>query len=143
MTPGMRALSEGRLAEGAGLFWTEASTAETEGDSSGLAEAALGLGGLWVNEHRSTLEGARVLAVQRRALAGVDAGSSLGERLRVRLAAEQAYRSGNVSAMFSVLDRAAGRARPPGSGRSAVLGPSLPATAAPGREPSGVGRRVG
>ena len=56
-TPGSVALTEGRLAEARALFWDEADRARSRGDGYGLAEAALGLGGLWVHENRSTLEG--------------------------------------------------------------------------------------
>lgn len=56
-TAGLVALTEGRLTEARALFWSEADAAERREDGPALAEAALGLGGLWVHENRSTLEG--------------------------------------------------------------------------------------
>ena len=52
-------LMEGRLAEARVAFWQEVEEAEPAGDAAALAEAAIGLGGLWVHEHRATLERAR------------------------------------------------------------------------------------
>ncbi len=46
------ALSEGRLARPRALFWAEAFRAQSRGNGKGLAEAALGLGGLWVHENQ-------------------------------------------------------------------------------------------
>ena len=103
-TPGSVALTEGRLAEARALFWDEADRARSRGDGYGLAEAALGLGGLWVHENRSTLEGARVLTMQRQALAGIDEASELAGRLRARLAAEEDYRSGQADGVLAELE---------------------------------------
>ena len=67
---GRELLEAGRLAEAREQLWHEAQVAETEGDAVSFAAAALGLGGIWVHEHRSTLELARVVELQRRALGG-------------------------------------------------------------------------
>ena len=111
-TAGLVALTEGRLTEARALFWSEADAAERREDGPALAEAALGLGGLWVHENRSTLEGARVLALQRKALAGIDGSGALAQRLRARVAAEQAYRSGEIAGILAALDAARGGGEP-------------------------------
>ena len=67
-------LQAGRLAEARSLFDRAAVGAEDEGEPILLAEAALGLGGVWVNEHRTPVEWRRVRALQKRALAGLPAG---------------------------------------------------------------------
>ncbi len=108
------ALTSGRLADARHLFWTAAQAADRAGDSQGLAEAALGLGGLWINEHRSTLERARVSALQQRALEGVDPASAIGQRLRARLLAEHAYATGDRVALLAELDEVRQRADPVG-----------------------------
>ena len=99
-------LETGRLAEARQQFWQDAEDAEERGDADGLAIAALGLGGLWVHEHRSTLDQARVTDLQRRALAGLDPETPLAHRLRVRLAAEHAYVHDDVAPVLAALDRA-------------------------------------
>ena len=58
------------------------------------AQAALGLGGVWVNEHRDPAERERVRTLQRAALAASDAGHAVRGRLRIRLAAEAVYSGG-------------------------------------------------
>ena len=84
----------GRLAEARGLFDRAADAAEAEGEPVLAAQAALGLGGVWVDEHRDPAE--------RRAGAGPAAGRAgrarpprrtrcCGSRLRTRLAAEAVY----------------------------------------------------
>jgi hypothetical protein len=88
---GQLLLEAGRLREARSQFWREADEAERRGDREALARAALGLGGVWVHEHRSLVERTRVLEVQARALAGLDPGSDLVPRLRTRLSAEEAY----------------------------------------------------
>ena len=71
-----------------------------------LAVAALGLGGIWVHEHRSSLEQASVLALQRTARDRLDPDCSLARRLDVRLAAEQAYVLGDPAPVLAELARA-------------------------------------
>ena len=44
----MALLERGRLREARELFWQEAENASSDGDIEALAEAALGLGGIWV-----------------------------------------------------------------------------------------------
>jgi hypothetical protein len=110
--PGWALLEQGRLREAREEFWCEAGAAERRGDPEDVAVAALGLGGMWVHEHRSTLERSRVVAVQRRALQGLDPQSPLAHRLRVRLAAEHAYASGHGAPMLAAADDARERHDP-------------------------------
>src|SRR6185295_19829712 len=84
-------------------------TAETERDPVSLARAALGLGGVWLGEHRRADDAERMLALQRRALEALPAEENvLRARLAVRLAAEEVYRGGDVVA---VLEAVAGARR--------------------------------
>src|SRR4051794_39662956 len=71
-----------------------------------MAEAALGLGGLWVHEHRTVAARALVQARLRQALAAVDPQSPLALRLRVRLAGEADYRAGGHTRILAVLEEA-------------------------------------
>ncbi len=99
-------LGAGRLADSRARCWRDAEDAEARGDVEGMAVAALGLGGIWVHEHRSTLEQARVESLQRRALAALDPATSLARRLEVRLAAETAYLLGDPAGVLAELERA-------------------------------------
>src|SRR5262245_50106659 len=100
---GASLLARGRLREARQQFWAEHGAANDANDVIGSAAAALGLGGLWVHEHRSTFERARVLAAQRAALLDIDESSALAARLRVRLAAECAFESGDASMVMAEL----------------------------------------
>lgn len=100
-------LNAGRLREARLRFWEEARAAEDLCDGDALAEAALGLGGIWVHEHRNTIERAEVLGLQRRALAAVPPASSLAQRLRARLSAEASYcAEERVPAVFESVESA-------------------------------------
>jgi tetratricopeptide (TPR) repeat protein len=97
----------GRLAPARQLFDRAARAAETDHDPVLLARAALGLGGIWVNEHRSRLEWERVTGLQRRALAGLPAGEGrLRLRLVTRLAAEHIYHGGPVEPVLDAVEQA-------------------------------------
>jgi len=87
-------------------WWDQAATAaEREGQPELLAEAALGLGGIWVHEHRVAAERERVTRLQRGALAGLPHWSEVRRaRLRARLAAEQAYVGGSVDDLLTAID---------------------------------------
>jgi tetratricopeptide (TPR) repeat protein len=69
--------------------------AEVATDPDQLAEAAIGLGGIWVHEHRRPVEHAAFMALLDRALDGLikagDRRPDLVARLRVRRAAELIY----------------------------------------------------
>jgi hypothetical protein len=73
LVEGERALYvEGNLQVARRWFDAAARAALERDDSEGLARAALGLGGLWVHEHRTAVDAARNAAWQRRALAQLD-----------------------------------------------------------------------
>lgn len=88
--------------------WFEAAYREGErdGDASAMGLAAVGLGGLWVHEHRTVAGAALMRARQRHALSLVDPQSTLALRLGARLAAEVDYRSGGYASILAVLDEA-------------------------------------
>jgi hypothetical protein len=88
---GQLMLQAGRLDDARRAFWAEAEAAELRADVCALADAALGLGGIWVHEHRQVVERARVLQLQRRAVSLLDPAAPLAHRLRMRLLAEDAY----------------------------------------------------
>ncbi|MFI7699067.1 hypothetical protein [Nonomuraea sp. NPDC049480] len=80
--------------------------AEQRGDPIALARAALGLGGVWVHEHRTSAESEMVRARQRRALSLLDPSSSPALRLRVRIAGEEDYRAGGHAGILQILGEA-------------------------------------
>ncbi len=87
------------------------------GDQDSMALAALGLAGLWVSERR-TVTGAVMLEDRlARALAVLDAASPLALRIRIRLAAEADYRTGEQERILRLLDeiRQAGDVRATGA----------------------------
>ena len=85
-------------------FTAAAQAADEADDPEVLAVAALGLGGLWVHEHRSALDRGQVLALQRRALAGLDPSNPVAVRLRLRIHVEQAYVRGDTVGLPGLLD---------------------------------------
>lgn len=102
-------LSGGHLANARERYAVVAEVARSEGDATLFAEAALGLGGHWVYERRSTGERVRVLGMQRDALAGLASDQvSLRCRLRARLAAEDVYEGASNIPVFAALDEARG-----------------------------------
>jgi hypothetical protein len=96
-------LESGRLDAARRAFWRDAEEAERTGDDERLGLAALGLGGIWIHEHRSTIDHSRVVTLQRRALERIDPDSSLARRLRIRLSAEQGYGTGQITALLDEL----------------------------------------
>ncbi|GIJ43260.1 hypothetical protein Val02_01460 [Virgisporangium aliadipatigenens] len=88
-----------------GRIWFDAAyrAAVREGDVEATARAALGLGGLWVHEHRTVASASQVRARQRHALSLLDPDSPLAQRLRVRLAAEDDYRDGTHDDVLAAL----------------------------------------
>ena len=98
------ALLCGRLGEARVRFDRATSAAESAGDPVLFAEAALGLGGHWLNEHRAPVDRARVLGLQRAALAGLPARhEALRCRLIARLAAEDVYDGGPIEPVHDAL----------------------------------------
>src|SRR5664279_3841602 len=99
-------LERGDLATARGHFQAAARSALALGDIDCLGRAALGLGGLWVPEHRTAIEGSRVTAWQRRALEELAPGSQLAARLNLRLIAESDYARGRSTQVLAALDAA-------------------------------------
>jgi hypothetical protein len=97
---------EGNLRASRDHFEAVYRAAESAGDGRMMAEAALGLSGLWVREYRTATAGGLVTERQRRALSLVDAESALALRLRIRLTAEADYCAGGQERMLAVLDEA-------------------------------------
>nr|BFE80336.1 hypothetical protein GCM10020093_029370 [Planobispora longispora] len=107
LTAAERALhAEGDLQTARWWFDLAYSAAERLDDGPAMARAALGLGGVWVQEHRTAAEAAMVRARQRRALAAVDPAGPLAVRLRARLCAEEDYRRGTHGTVLRALAEA-------------------------------------
>ncbi|TMR22008.1 AAA family ATPase, partial [Nonomuraea zeae] len=97
----------GRLRDARTMFDEAAAAATREGDVDRLARAAIGLGGIWVDEHRTRIEWERVTGIQRRALAALPVSEPcLRARLSVRLAAEEVYQGAPVEPVFAALEQA-------------------------------------
>ncbi|MBS2939183.1 hypothetical protein KDN32_15690 [Nocardioides sp. J2M5] len=103
---GEELLRQGRLADARAELTREAAAAEDAGDAEGLARAALGLSGLWVHDHRTRLDRARVAGLRERALAGLDPASSLARRLRQRHHVEELYGTPDAAAVEALVDDA-------------------------------------
>jgi hypothetical protein len=103
---------DGDLSTSRELFEAAYAEAERTGDINGIAVATLGLGGLWVHEHRTLAGDGQLRARLRHALSLVEPASSLALRLRVRLAAETDYRAGDHQAIFASLEEARGAVDP-------------------------------
>lgn len=103
---------DGDLSTSRELFEAAYAEAERTGDINGIAVATLGLGGLWVHEHRTLAGGGQLRARLRHALSLVEPASSLALQLRVRLAAETDYRAGEHQAIFASLEEARGAGGP-------------------------------
>jgi hypothetical protein len=101
---GERALHrDGDLATARMWFDAAYDRAESAGDAPAMARAAIGLGGIWLQEHRPAAAAARVEARQRLGLERIDPRSSLAVRLRARLAAEADYRADRSGTITAVL----------------------------------------
>jgi hypothetical protein len=92
----------------AGRRWFDAAyvLGERTGDAPMMAQAAVGLGGLWVDEHRTAAGSGLLRARLRRALRLIDPTSAVALRVRVRSAAEADYRAGAHATTLAVLDEA-------------------------------------
>ncbi len=97
---------DGDLSTGRRYFESAYRAAERIGDFAAMAEAALGMGGLWVHEHRTATHSTLLEERLYRALGTVDPGSALWLRLRARLAGEADYRAGEPYRILAVLDEA-------------------------------------
>jgi tetratricopeptide (TPR) repeat protein len=96
----------GQLEAARTAFAAVAATARESRNADVFAAAAIGLGGVWVHEQRTSISRAYMLELQREALAVVDLASPLACRLRARLAAEDGYVSGDPSEALDALDDA-------------------------------------
>lgn len=106
LAEGERALFEhGDLNRARALFTEVARESLHAGPAEVFARAALGLGGLWVHEHRTAADAARVSAWQRRALTALAPGTPLAARLRMRLAAEEDYHQGTADTVLPLLEQ--------------------------------------
>ncbi|MBO3748996.1 hypothetical protein J5X84_23200 [Streptosporangiaceae bacterium NEAU-GS5] len=104
---GERALHvDGDLIRSRRLFHEAYVAAERDRDGDAMARAALGLGGVWVHEHRSAADAALVRARQEHALQLIEPGTALALRLRARLAGEEDYRHGSSAAVLSLVSEA-------------------------------------
>jgi len=97
----------GRLTDAREAYERCATAAASAGEPQALARAALGLGGVWVNEHRGEVEWRRVLQLQEAALAGLPADDhGLRARLAGRLAAEAVYDGEDVAPVLAAVEAA-------------------------------------
>jgi hypothetical protein len=80
--------------------------AEQAGQVQAMAQAAVGLAGLWVREHRTVTGAVRLEARLQHVLSLLDPRSSLGLRIRARLAGEADYFRGEHTAILAVLSEA-------------------------------------
>jgi tetratricopeptide (TPR) repeat protein len=107
LASGAHAMStDGDLLAGRMRFEVAHHEAERAGDTTAIAEAVLGLSGLWVHEHRTAAASTRLRERLRHALSLVDPMSSLALRLRARLAGEADYHAGEHTAILALLDEA-------------------------------------
>jgi len=85
-------------------FEKAAITASLAGNHDHLVEAALGVGGIWVHEHRGAVDRAKVKSIWGRALELCPTGSVAEARLRMRLAAEAIYEGAPIEPVFEALE---------------------------------------
>ncbi len=113
LADGERALStEGDLAASRLSFERAYGLAELAGDVPAMATAALGLCGLWVSERR-TVTGAAMLETRlQHVLPLLDPHSALALRIRIRLAAESDYLTGESARILNALGAARAAAEP-------------------------------
>ncbi len=98
--------THGNLTESRAWFDAGYRAAEWENDGPAMASAAIGLGGLWVHEHRFASAAALIQARLARALRHIDPRSSLALRIRTRLAAEADFRAGRHTGALAMLEEA-------------------------------------
>jgi hypothetical protein len=99
-------IADGDLEAGRLRFELAYHEAECAGDTTAIAEAVLGLFGLWVHENRTAAASTRLRERLRHALSLVEPNSSLALRLRARLAGEADYHTGEHTAILAILDEA-------------------------------------
>ncbi|MBB5872785.1 hypothetical protein F4553_006219 [Allocatelliglobosispora scoriae] len=104
---------EGDLRTSRLLFDQAFQQAERTGDGPSMARAAVGLGGLWVHEHRTTAGAAEVCERLRRSLPLVASDPVLTMQVRARLAGEADYRTGRCDEVLAIVEEARHLADPP------------------------------
>ncbi len=116
-------LAGGRLRDARATFGRAIAVATAEDDGEARAEAAIGLGGIWVFEHRDADAIAAFHGVLRTAAADVgDRRPDLRARLGVRLAAEAVYAgTGTIDQVRAAVDEV----RATGDGRAVAEALSL------------------
>jgi hypothetical protein len=92
----------------AGRDWFEAAYQEADrtGDPGLMARAVLGLGGIWLHEHRTAAGSGLIHARLEHVLGLVEPGSTLALRLRLRIAAEADYRAGEHDTILGLVKEA-------------------------------------
>ena len=95
----------GRLGEAREQFLAAAATAERVGDGKALVRAAIGAGGIWLQEERDVVARAAVRAVWERASDVVAPGSLEQARLTVRVLAEAVYEGGSPDPVAGAVER--------------------------------------
>jgi hypothetical protein len=98
--------NDGNLMVSRDCFDTAYRLAEQAGDAEAMGLAAIGYGGLRLNEHRGAAAGALLHSRLRRALAVVDLTTPLAVRLRARLAGEADFRTGGNAAVIGAVEEA-------------------------------------
>jgi len=96
----------GALREARAHFDVAHRRAEQAGDGVAMVRAAIGLGGVWVHEHRGAAEAALVRRRQRQGLALAPLGSPEHLELRLRLAAEDDYAASRSDRIMALLPQA-------------------------------------
>ena len=94
----------GRLSDARAAFTRAAKAAEAVGDDPGFVTAALGVGGIWVNEQRDVVARAALQSLWEKARTLVPAGSLAEARLVVRQAAEAVYQGAPVEAVVAAAE---------------------------------------
>jgi hypothetical protein len=78
---------------------------ELGADASTMAAAVLGMGGVWVHQHRTAAANGLLRARLQHVLSLVDPDSAFALRIRTRLAAEDDYRTGRHDRVLAALEQ--------------------------------------
>jgi hypothetical protein len=104
LTAAETARRAGRLADARASYFQAAEAAERAHDDPAFIAAALGVGGIWVDEHRDAVSRARAEALWRRAETLAPIGSIERARLSARVAAEAVYRDAPADPVLSAVE---------------------------------------
>ncbi len=114
-------IQRGDLGAARGCYDAAYRMAEQAGDEQAMALAALGMGGLWVQGHRTAAGSALLQERLSRALSMADPRSTLALRLRIRLAGESDYNSGESAKILTALSEARAAADPVSRAEALIL----------------------